>query len=126
MNDDSIGGIVVVIIFCILAFGLGSLAGSFHIAEDISQEIIPSSLTTSAGSIKPINEGNFTSENVTLTYPKKTVTYTKTKTTNTTNDTNSTNSTSTGNSTYHGNYGNSNHSGSNNNHNHSYNHNRTY
>ncbi|MBE6493571.1 MAG: hypothetical protein E7Z84_03050 [Methanosphaera stadtmanae] len=94
MADDSMGGTVVVIFFCMIALVLGGVAGSFHIGEEISQTLIPSSITNPPDVIKPINEGNFTSENITLTYPKKQVTYTRNyTTTNTTNTTDTTDDT---------------------------------
>lgn len=92
MAKDSMGGTVVVIFFCVIALVLGSVAGSFHIGEDISQTLIPSSITNPPDVIKPITEGNFTNENITLTYPKKQVTY-KRNYTNTTNSTNTTDTT---------------------------------
>ncbi len=110
MADDSMGGTVVVIFFCVIALVLGSVAGSFHIGEEISQTLIPSSITNPPDVIKPINEGNFTSENITLTYPKKQVTYTR-NVTNITNTTNSTDTTNDSSSEKH----NSNHSSQRNN-----------
>ena len=62
MVDDSMGGTVVVIFFCVIALLLGIVAGSFHIGEEISQTILPSSITNPPDVIKPINEGNFTNE----------------------------------------------------------------
>ncbi|RAP44516.1 MAG: hypothetical protein BZ135_08310 [Methanosphaera sp. rholeuAM6] len=90
MKKSSYGGIVVIFIICVLAICCGTVAGSLHIGEDYSKELIPTSVSTPVDTISIIDEKDFQAKNITvkLYIPKPVVKKPVVK-----NDTNSTNQT---------------------------------
>ena len=97
MVDNPKAAIMVIAVVSVLAFAVGCVVGSFHVGQEYSEQLIPTSLTSSDDMIKPIKETNTTMYNVSIKQPqqKKTTTnYTKKNTTNSSNSSNdSTNST---------------------------------
>jgi len=95
MVDDPKAAILTIAVISIIAFAVGCVAGGFHVGEEISEEIIPTSLTSSDDMIKPIKETNTTLNVVSIKQPqqkKVTKNYTKNYTSNntTSNNTNNT------------------------------------
>lgn len=98
MPDENMGGLMVVITIAVLALILGCVAGSLHVGQQTSQQIIPTSLLSSEDQIKPVTENNETMKEITVKVPvKKDYTYNKTR--NYTNYTNYTKNNSTTNHT---------------------------
>lgn len=101
MVDNPKAAIMVIVAVSVLAFAVGCVVGSFHVGQEYSEQLIPTSLTSSDDMIKPIKETNTTMYNVSIKQPqqqKKTTTnYTKKNTTNntTSNSSNSTSNTNT-------------------------------
>lgn len=89
MKKKSYGGLLVVLFVCILAFGFGAVFGTAHIGEDLSKEILPTSLTRSSDIVQVIDEKSFEPENITVKF--QTQTQVKKVTKNYTNTSNSTN-----------------------------------
>jgi K+-transporting ATPase c subunit len=92
MVDNPKAAILIIAVVSVLAFAVGCVMGSFHVGQEFSEELIPTSLTSSDDMIKPIKETNTTMYNVSIKQPqqKKTVTnYTKKNTTNSSNSSNS-------------------------------------
>ena len=58
MPDENTGGLAVVITIAVLALILGCVAGSMHIGQQTSQQILPTSLLSSEDQIKPVTENN--------------------------------------------------------------------
>ena len=100
---DPKASIMVILVISILSFSLAAVCGSFHIGEDLSQQIIPVSVTSSDDMIKPIKENNFTPTKISIiqpTTPKNTTkNYTKNYTNNTTKNTTNTSTGNTSRST---------------------------
>ena len=103
MMKDPKASIMVILVISILSFSLAAVCGSFHIGEDLSQQIIPVSVTSSDDMIKPIKENNFTPTKISIiqpTTPKNTTkNYTKNYTNNTTKNTTNTSTGNTSRST---------------------------
>lgn len=95
MVDNPKAAIMVIAAVSVLAFAVGCVVGSFHVGQEYSEQLIPTSLTSSDDMIKPIKETNTTMYNVSIKQPqqKKTTTnYTKKNTTNNTTSNSSSNS----------------------------------
>lgn len=95
MVDNPKAAILIIAVVSVLAFAVGCVMGSFHVGQEFSEELIPTSLTSSDDMIKPIKETNTTMYNVSIKQPqqKKTVTnYTKKNTTNSSNSSNNSSS----------------------------------
>lgn len=100
MPDENMGGLVVVITIAVLALILGCTAGSLHIGQQTSQQVLPTSLLSSEDQIKPVTENNETMKEITVKVPvKRDYTYNKTR--NYTNYTNYTNNTKNRTTTNH-------------------------
>ena len=103
MMKDPKASIMVILVISILSFSLAAVCGSFHLGEDLSQQIIPVSVTSSDDMIKPIKENNFTPTKISIiqpTTPKNTTkNYTKNYTNNTTKNTTNTSTGNTSRST---------------------------
>ena len=102
MVDNPKAAIMIIAVVSVMAFAVGCVVGSFHVGQDYCEQIIPTSLTSSDDTIKPIKETNTTMNVVSIKQPpapKKTVTnYTKKNTTNNTTG-NASNSSGNGSST---------------------------
>lgn len=94
MVDNPKAAIMIIAVVSVLAFAVGCVVGSFHVGQEYSEQLIPTSLTSSDDVIKPIKETNTTMYNVSIKQPqpKKTVTknYTQKNTTNSSNSSNNT------------------------------------
>ncbi len=66
MNDKIRAKVLVVLIFTLMAMSFGTACGTTHIGENISKEIIPTSLTESKEKISVIDENYFEVKNITL------------------------------------------------------------
>ena len=93
MVDDPKAAIITIAVISIIAFAAGCVTGSFHVGEEISEELIPTSLTSSDDMIKPIKETNTTLKVVSIKQPQQkkvvknyTKNYTSNNTTNTSDD----------------------------------------
>ena len=88
MVDNPKAAIMVIAVVSVLAFAVGCVVGSFHVGQEYSEQLIPTSLTSSDDMIKPIKETNTTMYNVSIKQPqqqkKVTTNYTKKNTTNNT------------------------------------------
>ncbi|MBQ6444619.1 MAG: hypothetical protein IJJ11_08110 [Methanosphaera sp.] len=97
MVDNPKAAIMVIAVVSVLAFAVGCVVGSFHVGQEYSEQLIPTSLTSSDDMIKPIKETNTTMYNVSIKQPqqqkKVTTNYTKKNTTNNTNSSNNTSNT---------------------------------
>jgi len=87
MMKDPKASIMVILVISILSFSLAAVCGSFHIGEELSQQIIPVSVTSSDDMIKPIKENNFTPTKISIIQPTTTKNTTKNYTRNYTNNT---------------------------------------
>lgn len=100
MVDNPKAAIMVIAVVSVLAFAVGCVVGSFHVGQEYSEQLIPTSLTSSDDMIKPIKETNTTMYNVSIKQPqqqKKTTTnYTKKNTTNNTTSNSSNGSSGSG------------------------------
>lgn len=72
MKKKSYGGLLIVLIVCLLAFAFGAVAGMAHIGEDFCKEIIPTSLTRSSDVVQKIDEKSFQPENITVKFQTQT------------------------------------------------------
>lgn len=105
MKKNPIGGLLVVLAVCILALTCGIVGGTQHLGQDVSKQILPTSLTSSPDTVSKIDESTFnatlinaqlytvTTKKVSTT-PKKTYTqsnYTKTNSSSTKKNSSSTN-----------------------------------
>lgn len=84
MNQNTLGGLLVILFICIIAFGCGALFGMAHVGEEFSKEIIPTSLTRSSDVVQVIDEGSFEPENITVKFQTQTKVKPVNKTTNNT------------------------------------------
>lgn len=99
MKEKSYGGLLVVFFVCILALGSGIGLGVAHVGEDLSKEILPTSLTRSSDIVQKIDEKSFEPDNITVKF--QTQTKVKKITNNTTsNYTSNSSDSSYGNSSY--------------------------
>ena len=100
MVDNPKAAIMVIAVVSVLAFAVGCVVGSFHVGQEYSEQLIPTSLTSSDDMIKPIKETNTTMYNVSIKQPqqqkKVTTNYTKKNTTNNTTSNSSNASSSSG------------------------------
>lgn len=100
MVDNPKAAVMIIAVVSVLAFAVGCVVGSFHVGQDYSEQLIPTSLTSSDDMIKPIKETNTTMYNVSIKQPqpqkKAPTNYTKKNTTNNTTS----NSSSVNSSTY--------------------------
>ncbi|HII08167.1 MAG TPA: hypothetical protein HA355_01090 [Methanosphaera sp.] len=88
MKQNSYGGILVILLISLCALGCGAFCGSYHIGEEFSKQVLPSSMVTPVDVIGVIDEKGFEAANITIElYIPKPVTKTKTVT-NTTNSSN--------------------------------------
>ncbi len=88
MKQNSYGGILVILLVSLSALGCGAFMGSHHIGEDLSKQVIPTSLITPVDVVKVIDEDGFEAANITIKlYIPKPVTK-KNNTSNTTNSSN--------------------------------------
>lgn len=98
MKTDPKAALMIIAVIAVFAFITGCVFGSFHIGADVSEQLIPTSLTSSDDMIKPVKETNTTMYNISIKQPQKKVVQNKTKnysTNNTTNNaSNNTNSSS--------------------------------
>lgn len=97
---DPKASIMVILVISILSFSLAAVCGSFHIGEELSQQIIPVSITSSDDMIKPIKENNFTPTKISIIQPTTTKNTTKNYTRNYTNNTTRNTSSNTSNNNY--------------------------
>jgi len=97
---DPKASIMVILVISILSFSLAAVCGSFHIGEELSQQIIPVSVTSSDDMIKPIKENNFTPTKISIIQPTTTKNTTKNYTRNYTNNTTRNTSSNTSNNNY--------------------------
>lgn len=100
MMKDPKASIMVILVISILSFSLAAVCGSFHIGEELSQQIIPVSVTSSDDMIKPIKENNFTPTKISIIQPTTTKNTTKNYTRNYTNNTTRNTSSNTSNNNY--------------------------
>lgn len=102
MVDNPKAAVMIIAVVSVLAFAVGCVVGSFHVGQDYSEQLIPTSLTSSDDMIKPIKETNTTMYNVSIKQPqpqkKAPTNYTKKNTTNSSNSSNSSSSGSQGSS----------------------------
>lgn len=91
MFKDPKAAIMIIAVVSLISFSIACACGSLHIAEDLSEQIIPTSITSSDDQIKPIKENNFTPAKVSITQPTTKKNTTKNYTKNNTNDTSSNN-----------------------------------
>lgn len=100
MVDNPKAAVMIIAVVSVLAFAVGCVVGSFHVGQDYSEQLIPTSLTSSDDMIKPIKETNTTMYNVSIKQPqpqkKAPTNYTKKNTTNNTTSNSSSNSSSSG------------------------------
>lgn len=95
MITDPKASIMIIFVVSILSFAIACACGSLHIGEDLSEQILPTSITSSDDMIKPIKENNFTATTISIVQPQQTTTttnYTRNYTRNTTNNTTNTSS----------------------------------
>lgn len=72
MKRKSYGGLVVILLVSIIAFGFGAVFGAAHIGEEFSKEILPTSLTTSSDIVQVIDEKSFEPANITIKFQTQT------------------------------------------------------
>lgn len=59
MKKNPIGGLLVVLAVCILALCCGIVGGTQHIGQDVSKQILSTSLTSSPDTVSKIDESSF-------------------------------------------------------------------
>lgn len=85
MKKNPIGGLLVVLAVCILALCCGIVGGTQHIGQDVSKQILSTSLTSSPDTVSKIDESSFNATKIntqsyTTTTKKVSTTPTKTYT----------------------------------------------
>ncbi|RAP51524.1 MAG: hypothetical protein BZ138_04955 [Methanosphaera sp. rholeuAM270] len=90
MKQNTLGGLVVILFVCTIAFVSAAVFGMAHVGEDFSKEILPTSLTRSSDILQVIDEKSFEPSNITVKYQTKTTVKSVDK--NTTNYTKTNNS----------------------------------
>ncbi len=94
MKQNTLGGLVVILFVCILAFSFGAICGTAHIGEEVSKEILPTSLTRSSDIIQVIDEKSFQPSNITVKFQTETTVKPVTKNTTYKNSSNTSSSNS--------------------------------
>lgn len=94
MKQNTLGGLVVIFFVCILAFSCGAICGTAHIGEEISKEILPTSLTRSSDILQVIDEKSFEPSNITVKFQTETTVKPVTKNTTYKNSSNTSSSNS--------------------------------
>lgn len=94
MKTDPKAALMIIAVIAVFAFITGCVFGSFHIGADVSEQLIPTSLTSSDDMIKPVKETNTTMYNISIKQPQKKVVQNKTKNYSTNNTTNNASNTS--------------------------------